>query len=400
MAAKKKTWRRCEKRSTKIAAEARARVKHKKLQQRRALVSGKKLRSHPFKDCFFGAWITFTVTIFRITKQPLLFTICFTTTLLFTICFTTRTRRINRELWLCSNWSSEVEKLQVVQSKFESTNILCDKVPHPDSGFKWISPNLPIPIQASSTVSLPVTFTPSEAGSAMEVVHFQIYDGSLKFSACFKGVGFYSRKLIPHDQMWTLYGREQDKVPKLRPVTVIQRWWRRRLMRESVTKKWDQLIPEYNERRDEYNERRDEYNELIHEYNERRDKYNERRDEAARFIQQSWKSFVEQRKKERPSRAIGVIEGAVKYYLVRRKWIQSLNQLRARIRLEELIKLNGSAAMKSAMMTLKVSLHEVNHLQRFQSLMSSSNLTDDEKTMYQVLRSNEQFRLLDHFSNI
>lgn len=127
------------------------------------------------------------------------------------------------------------------------------------------------------------------------------------------------------------------------------------------------------------------------------DEYNERRDEAAQFIQQSWESFVEQRKKkERSSRAIGVIEGAVKYYLVRKKWIQSLNQLRARIRLKELIKLNESAAMKSVMMTLKVSLHEVNHLQRLQSLMSSSNLTD-ENPMYQVLRMKRAVQVIGSF---
>lgn len=240
------------------------------------------------------------------------------------------------------------------------------KFPNPDSGFKWMSPNLPITIQASSTVLLPVKFSPSDVGSAMEVVHLQVYDGSLKFSACLKGVGFYSRKLILQDQMWTLY--EQDKVAKLRAVTVIQRWWRRRLMRESVTKKWNQLI----------------------------DDYYERRDEAGRFIQQSWKSFVERRKKER-SRAIGVIEGAVKYYLVRRKWIQSLNQLRARIRLEELIELNESAAMKSAMITLKVSLHEVNHLQRLQSSMSSSKLTDDERTMYRVVRIKRPVQVIGSF---
>lgn len=53
-----KKWRRCEKR-------------RKKLQQRRALVSSTKIEESSLPRIVFGPWITFTVTIFRITKTTI-----------------------------------------------------------------------------------------------------------------------------------------------------------------------------------------------------------------------------------------------------------------------------------------------------------------------------------------
>ena len=242
------------------------------------------------------------------------------------------------------------------------------KFPIPDSGFKWLHPNLPITIQPFAHFLIPIKFTPIDLGNSLEVVHLQNYDGTLKISICLSGTGYFSRNLIPHGQMWTLYDREQVDAAKLRAATVIQRWWRRRLMRHCVTKKWNQLVEDSKKREET----------------------------AASLIQQSWKSFLARRKnEERSSNAVRVIENAVRYHMVRRKWIQSLDQLRARKSLEKLIKSNES---KSPMMTLKVFLHGENHLQRLESSISNGiPVTDEDKNLFMILKMKRAVQVLESF---